>query len=216
VKFVITAGPTREPIDPVRFLSNRSSGKMGYAIASAAIEANHEVVLVSGPVNLAPPTGAKIVSVITSDEMHAAVDEAVRDCDVLVMCAAVSDYKPASVAEQKIKKRDEKFSLELIPACDILKSLPRSRNFFVVGFAAETNDVEEHARAKLATKNCDMMVANDLSDPNIGMESDENAVTIFSRDGESEKISRASKKIIARALVKKIGANAKKVLTKKF
>ena len=189
---------------------------MGYAIASAAIEANHEVVLVSGPVNLAPPTGAKIVSVITSDEMHAAVDEAVRDCDVLVMCAAVSDYKPASVAEQKIKKRDEKFSLELIPARDILKSLPRSRNFFVVGFAAETNDVEEHARAKLATKNCDMMVANDLSDPNIGMESDENAVTIFSRDGESEKISRASKKIIARALVKKICANAKKVLTKKF
>src|SRR5947207_1493966 len=165
VKSVITAGTTREPIDPVRFLSNRSSGKMGYAIASAAIEANHEVVLVSGPVNLPPPTGAKIVSVITSDEMHAAVDEAVRDCDVLVMCAAVSDYKPASVAEQKIKKRDEKFSLELIPARDILKSLPRSRNFFVVGFAAETNDVEEHARAKLATKNCDMMVANDLSDP---------------------------------------------------
>jgi phosphopantothenoylcysteine decarboxylase/phosphopantothenate--cysteine ligase len=216
VKFVITAGPTREPIDPVRFLSNRSSGKMGYAIASAAIEANHEVVLVSGPVNLAPPTGAKIVSVITIDEMHAAVDEAVRDCDVLVMCAAVSDYKPASVAEQKIKKRDEKFSLELIPARDILKSLPRSRNFFVVGFAAETNDVEEHARAKLATKNCDMMVANDLSDPNIGMESDENAVTIFSRGGESAKISRASKKIVARELVKIICANAKKVLTKKI
>jgi phosphopantothenoylcysteine decarboxylase/phosphopantothenate--cysteine ligase len=120
------------------------------------------------------------------------------------------------MAEQKIKKRDERFSLELIPARDILKSLPPSRNFFVVGFAAETNDVEEHARAKLATKNCDMMVANDLSDPNIGMESDENAVTIFSRSGESEEISRASKKIVARALVKKICANAKKVLTKKF
>ena len=104
-----------------------------------------------------------MVSVITSDEMCAAVHEAVLDCDVLVMCAAVSDYKPARVAEQKIKKRDERFSLELIPARDILKSLPPSRNFFVVGFAAETNDVEEHARAKLATKNCDMMVANDLS-----------------------------------------------------
>ena len=216
MKFVITAGPTREPIDPVRFLSNRSSGKMGYAIAAAAIEANHEVVLISGPVNLARPASAKLVSVITSDEMHDAVHEAVRDCDVLVMCAAVSDYKAARVAEQKIKKRDEKFSLELIPARDILKSLPRSRNFFVVGFAAETNDMEEHARAKLATKNCDMMVANDLSDPNIGMESDENAVTIFSRGGESEKISRASKKIIARALVKIICANAKKVLTKKI
>ena len=216
MKFVITAGPTREPIDPVRFLSNRSSGKMGYAIASAAIEANHEVVLISGPVNLARPASAKLVSVITSDEMHDAVHEAVRDCDVLVMCAAVSDYKAARVAEQKIKKRDEKFSLELVPARDILKSLPRSRNFFVVGFAAETNHVEEHARAKLATKNCDMIVANNLSDPNIGMESDENAVTIFSRGGESEKISRAAKKIVARELVKIICTNAKKVLTKKI
>jgi phosphopantothenoylcysteine decarboxylase / phosphopantothenate---cysteine ligase len=216
VKFVITAGPTREPIDPVRFLSNRSSGKMGYAVAAAAIEANHEVFLISGPVNLAPPAGARLVSVITSDDMYASVHEAVRDCDVLVMCAAVSDYKPARVAKQKIKKRDENISLDLVPARDILKSLPRSRNFFVVGFAADSSDVEGHARAKLATKNCDMMVANDLSDPNIGMESDENAVTIFWRGGESEKISRASKKIIGRALVKKICANAKKVLTKKF
>jgi phosphopantothenoylcysteine decarboxylase / phosphopantothenate---cysteine ligase len=216
VKFVVTAGPTREPIDPVRFLSNRSSGKMGYAIAAAALESNHDVVLISGPVNLAPPAGAKLVNVITSDEMHAAVHKAVRACDVLVMCAAVSDYKPARVAKAKIKKRDENFSLDLIPARDILKSLPRSRNFFVVGFAAETNDLEERARAKLATKNCDMIVANDLSDPTIGMESDENAITIFSRNGEIEKISRASKKIIARALVKKIHANAKKVLTKNF
>jgi len=216
VKFVITAGPTREPIDPVRFLSNRSSGKMGYAIAAAAMEANYEVVLISGPVNLVPPAGAKLVTVITGDEMHDAVHEAVRDCEVLVMCAAVADYKPAHVAEQKIKKRDERFSLELVPARDILKSLPPSRNFFVVGFAAETNDVEEHARAKLATKNCDMIVANDLSDPNIGMESDENAVTIFSRNGETERISRASKKIVARELVKIICANAKKVLTKKI
>jgi phosphopantothenoylcysteine decarboxylase / phosphopantothenate---cysteine ligase len=216
VKFVITAGPTREPIDPVRFLSNRSSGKMGYAIASAAIEAKHEVVLISGPVNLAEPAGVKFVSVVTSDDMHDAVQKAVRDCDVLVMCAAVADYKPARVAKQKIKKGDANFSLELIPARDILKSLPRSRDFFVVGFAAETNDVEKHARAKLATKNCDMIVANDLSDPNIGMESDENAVTIFSRKGESEKVSRASKKIVAHELVKIICANAKKVLTKKI
>jgi phosphopantothenoylcysteine decarboxylase / phosphopantothenate---cysteine ligase len=216
VKFVVTAGPTREPIDPVRFLSNRSSGKMGYAIAAAALESDHDVVLISGPVNLAPPAGAKLVNVITSDEMYTAVHEAVRDCDVLVMGAAVSDYKAARVAKAKIKKRDENFSLDLIPARDILKSLPRSRNFFVVGFAAETNDLEEHARAKLAAKSCDMIVANDVSDPEIGMESDENAVTIFSRNGEIEKISRASKKIIARALVKKIRANAKKVLTKNF
>jgi phosphopantothenoylcysteine decarboxylase/phosphopantothenate--cysteine ligase len=216
VKFVVTAGPTREPIDPIRFISNRSSGKMGYAIAAAALESDHDVVLISGPVNLPPPVGAILVNVTTSDEMHAAVHEAVRDCDVLMMCAAVSDYKPARVAKAKIKKRDENFSLDLIPTRDILKSLPRSRNFFLVGFAAETNDMEEHARVKLATKNCDMIVANDVSDPTIGMESDENAVTIFSRNGEIEKFSRASKNIIARALVKKICANAKKVLTKNF
>lgn len=216
MKFVVTAGPTREPIDPVRFISNRSSGKMGYAIAAAARELEHEVILISGPVVLAAPPGAKLLRVITSDEMGDAVQEAVRDCDVLVMCAAVSDYKPARVAEQKLKKRDEKFSLELVPARDILKSLPLSRNFFVVGFAAETNEFEAHARAKLATKNCDMIVANDLSDPNIGMESDENAVTIFWRNGATEKISRASKKILAQQLVKIFCANAKKVLTKKF
>jgi phosphopantothenoylcysteine decarboxylase / phosphopantothenate---cysteine ligase len=216
VKFVVTAGPTREPIDPVRFLSNRSSGKMGYAVAEAALEEGHDVTLISGPVNLSPLPGAKLVSVISSDEMHEAVQEAIRDCDVLVMCAAVSDYKPARVAKDKIKKADQSFSLDLIPARDILKSLPLSRNFFVVGFAAETNEMEEHARAKLATKNCDMLVANNVSDPTIGMGSDENAVTVFWRNGEIEKISRASKKIIARALVKKISVNAKKVLTKNF
>jgi phosphopantothenoylcysteine decarboxylase/phosphopantothenate--cysteine ligase len=216
VKFVVTAGPTREQIDPVRFISNRSSGKMGYAIAAAALELNHQVILISGPVALVAPAGAKLIRVITSDEMHDAVQEAVPDCDVLVMCAAVSDYKPARIAEQKLKKGDEKFSLELVPARDILKSLPVSRNFFVVGFAAETNELEAHARAKLATKNCDMIVANDLSDPNIGIESDENAVTIFSRNGEIETISRTSKKIIAQQLVKIIRANAKKVLTKNF
>jgi len=216
VKFVVTAGPTREPIDPVRFLSNRSSGKMGYAIAEAALEEGHDVTLISGPVKLVPPPRAKLVSVITSDEMHDAVHQAIRDCHVLVMCAAVSDYKPARVAKDKIKKSDQSFSLDLIPARDILKSLPLSRNFFVVGFAAETNEMEEHARAKLATKNCDMIVANDVSDPMIGMGSDENAVTIFSQNGEMEKIARASKKFIARALVKKICVNAKKVLTKNF
>ena len=104
MKFVVTAGPTREPIDPVRFISNRSSGKMGYAIAKAALELNHQVILISGPVALAVPAGAKLIRVITSDEMHDAVQEAVRDCDVLVMCAAVSDYKPARIAEEKLKK----------------------------------------------------------------------------------------------------------------
>jgi len=215
VKFVITAGPTREPIDPVRFLSNRSSGKMGYEMASAALENGHEVVLISGSVNLSPPAGAKLISAATSDEMHDAVQAAARNCDVLVMCAAVSDYKPARVAKEKIKKRDEKFSLELIPARDILKSLPQERDYFVVGFAAETSELEKNARAKLRHKNCNMIVANDVSDPAIGMESEQNAVTVFLRDGETRNIPRASKKILARELLKIILREREKSFDKK-
>jgi phosphopantothenoylcysteine decarboxylase/phosphopantothenate--cysteine ligase len=215
VKFVVTAGPTREPIDPVRFLSNRSSGKMGYAIAVAAIETGHEVVLISGPVCLAAPTAVRLVRVNTSDEMHDAVHKATRDCDVLVMCAAVADYKPREIARKKIKKSDENFSLTLIPARDILRTLPRPRDFFVVGFAAETHAVKKNAQSKLRHKNCNMVVANDVSDAAVGMESDENAVTIFFEDGESKSISRAPKKMIARALVKIILEKSQKSFDKK-
>ncbi len=215
MKFVITAGPTREPIDPVRFLSNRSSGKMGYAIASAAIANGHDVVLISGPVCLGAPRGAELVRVNTSDEMHDAVDAAVRVCHVLVMCAAVADYKAARSATKKMKKRDERFLLELIPARDILRSLPRVRDFFVVGFAAETHALEKNARHKLRHKNCNMMVANDVTDSAIGMESDENAVTLFFENGESKTISRAPKETIARVLVKIISQTAQKSFDKK-
>lgn len=215
MKFVITAGPTREPIDPVRFLSNRSSGKMGYAIADAALELGHEVVLISGAVCLEPPPAAKLVRINTSDEMHETVHKATRNCDVLVMCAAVADYKTKKIARKKIKKRDEKFSLELIPTRDILRTLPHERNFFVVGFAAETNALKKNAQKKLRHKNCSMMVANDVSDSTIGMESDENAVTIFFENGESKSISRAPKKIIARALVKIILEKSQKSFDKK-
>src|SRR5438477_4156777 len=124
VRFLVTAGPTREPIDPVRYLSNRSSGKMGYAIAEAAIDAGHEVVLISGPVNVDPPRGAKLISVSTSDEMCDAIHERARNCDVLVMCAAVADYKPKTVSKNKIQKQNEALPLELIPTRDILASLP--------------------------------------------------------------------------------------------
>ena len=210
MKFVVTAGPTREPIDPVRFLSNRSSGKMGYAISSAAIKEGHEVTLISGPVALSSPPGASLIQVTTSDEMYEAVHCALAKTDVLVMCAAVADYKPALIAKEKLKKRDEPLSLELVPTRDILKSLPKTRDYFVVGFAAETNEVEKHAREKLRHKNCDMIVANDVSDSAIGMESDENAVTIFLRNGEMKKISRAPKEKIARALVKIILETSKK------
>jgi len=202
VRFVITAGPTREAIDPVRYLSNRSSGKMGYAIAEAAIESGHEVVLISGPVNLDPPLGVQLTSVTTADEMYDAVHRHVPECDVLVMCAAVADYKPAQASLQKIKKSEKYLSLDLVPTRDILASLAkRERQFLVVGFAAETNDVEENAQKKLRDKNCDIIVANNVSDPNYGMESDENEVTIFFKSGAPQKISRAPKKNIARALI---------------
>src|SRR5437588_4888764 len=157
VRFLITAGPTREPIDPVRYLSNRSSGKMGYAIAEAAIEAGHEVILISGPVDVDRPRGVAVVSVSTSDEMFAAVCQHTSRCDILVMCAAVADYKPAKVSKSKIKKRGENISLELVPTRDILASLPKDRQYVVVGFAAETENVEANARKKLQEKNCDVV-----------------------------------------------------------
>jgi phosphopantothenoylcysteine decarboxylase / phosphopantothenate---cysteine ligase len=216
VRFVVTAGPTREPIDPVRFISNRSSGKMGYAIAEAAVAAGHEVKLISGPVSIAAPADPEFISIVTSDELHDAVHRAVRDCDVLVMCAAVSDFKPTSVERRKMPKRKTPFALELVPTRDILASLPKeNRNFFVVGFAAETHELEANARKKLLAKNCDMIVANDVSRNDSGMESDENEVTIFFRAGAPKKISRASKKIIARELVKIISKMSEKCLTKK-
>jgi phosphopantothenoylcysteine decarboxylase/phosphopantothenate--cysteine ligase len=215
VRFVVTAGPTREAIDPVRFISNRSSGKMGYAIVEAALAKKHEVILISGPVGMVPPRGAKNVSIITSDELYAAVHRAIRECDVLVMCAAVSDYKPAAISARKMKKRKTAFALKLIPTRDILVSLPKRRRYLVVGFAAETHDLTQNAQKKLRAKNCDAIVANDVSGSETGMESDENEVTIFFRNGESQKISRTSKKIIARELVKIIAKMFEKSLTKK-
>jgi len=217
VRFLVTAGPTRERIDPIRYLSNRSSGKMGYAIAEAALKAGHDVTLISGPVNLDPPHGGRFISISTGDEMFDAIDRHVGDCDVLVMCAAVADYKPKNISPGKIKKRHTNFSLELIPTRDILGSLSkRDRQFLVVGFAAETNDVEENARKKLRDKNCDIIVANDVSRANSGMESDENEVTILFPNGEKEKIPRAPKQIIARELVKIIANMREKCLTKKM
>lgn len=217
MRFLITAGPTREPIDPVRYLSNRSSGKMGYAMAEAALEAGHDVTLISGPVTLDTPPGTQFVSITTSDEMHDAVHRHWHDCDVLVMCAAVADYKPSKVSAQKIKKSDEPLSLQLVPTRDILASLPQQdRQFLVVGFAAETIDVEEYAERKLRDKNCDIIVANDVSSAHSGMDSDENEVTILFRNGEKEKISRAPKKIIARALIKIFLNSREKRLTKKM
>jgi phosphopantothenoylcysteine decarboxylase/phosphopantothenate--cysteine ligase len=214
VRFLVTAGPTREPIDPVRYISNRSSGKMGYAIAEAALEAGHEVILVSGPANLGPPRRAKLVSVSTSGEMFDAVHRDADSCDVCVLCAAVADYKPANVSPVKIKKRPGNLSLELVPTRDILDSLGhrQHRQFLLVGFAAETNDVEQNAAKKLRAKNCDIIVANDAR---LGMESDENELMILFRDGEIKTISRAPKRILARELVKIFQDSATKMFDKK-
>jgi len=174
---------------------------MGYAIAEAALKSGHEVILISGPVNLAPPRDAKFVSVSTSDEMFAAVHRHADESDVCVLCAAVADYKPAQVSPVKIKKRVAQVSLELIPTRDILDSLGRGqdRKFLLVGFAAETNHLEANATKKLREKNCDIIVANDAR---IGIESDENELLILFRDGETRKIARAPKRILARELVK--------------
>ena len=188
---------------------------MGYAIAEAALDAGHRVVLISGRVSLSAPADADLISVTTSDEMYEAVHARIPDCDVLIMCAAVADYKPATTATQKIKKQGQPLSLDLIPTRDILASLPRERNFLVVGFAAETEELERNAKNKLRDKNCDVIVANDVSRAEIGMESADNEVTLFFQNGEMKNISRASKKNIARELVKIISNIKEKSLTKK-
>jgi phosphopantothenoylcysteine decarboxylase/phosphopantothenate--cysteine ligase len=215
VTFLITAGPTREPIDPVRYISNRSSGKMGYAIAEAALDVGHDVILISGPVNLVPPRKAKIISVSTSDEMLQAVHQYAEDSDVCVLCAAVADYKPVQVSPVKIKKGTDEISIKLVSTRDILQSLGRQtcRKFLLVGFAAETDHLEANAKKKLREKNCDIIVANDAC---IGMETDENELMILFRDGGMKKISRAPKKLLARELVKIFSNSQQKSLTKKM
>ena len=216
MKFVVTAGPTREPLDPVRYLSNRSSGKMGYAIAAAALEAKHEVILISGPVALAPPSGAELLRVTTSEEMFRSAAAHFSHCDVFVMCAAVCDYKPTQYESQKTKKQPRPFSLALEPTRDILSSLTNSpHDCLVVGFAAETKELTEHAQRKLREKNCDLIVANDVGRADIGMDADDNELVIFSKQGEPEKLSRAKKTELARALLKIILAAREKCLTKK-
>jgi phosphopantothenoylcysteine decarboxylase/phosphopantothenate--cysteine ligase len=215
VRFLITAGPTREPLDPVRYLSNRSSGKMGYAIAAAALAEKHDVILISGPVALSAPSGAQLVRVTTGDEMFAAASAQFSLCDVFVMCAAVCDYKPAHYVSQKMKKRP-RFSLELEPTRDILASLTSEpHDCFVVGFAAETDALIANAQRKLIEKNCDMLVANDVSRADIGMDADENELLIFSKNASPKKLSRQKKTELARALLKIILEVRENCLTKK-
>ena len=190
---------------------------MGYAIAEAALTEGHHVTLISGPAIVQPPPNANLIPVSTSDEMFEAVHRDADKCDICVLCAAVADYKPANVSSTKIKKRGAKFSLELIPTRDILDSLgyKQDRQFVLIGFAAETDHVEENAAKKLRAKNCDIIIANDVSGADSGMESDVNEVTILFRNGEKTKIYRAPKKIIARELVKIFSNFATKMFDKK-
>ena len=190
---------------------------MGYAIAAAALSEGHDVTLISGPVTLEPPTNAKLVSVSNSDEMFEAVQQNADECDICVLCAAVADYKPANISATKIKKQSGAFSIELIPTRDILASLGRKqdRQFLLVGFAAETDHMEEKAAAKLHAKSCDIIVANDVSSADSGMESDMNEVLILFRNGEKKKISRAQKKNIALELVKIFSNFRNKMFDKK-
>jgi phosphopantothenoylcysteine decarboxylase/phosphopantothenate--cysteine ligase len=201
---VVTAGPTREPVDPVRYLSNRSSGKMGYALAAAARRRGARVVLISGPVALAAPWGVEVVPVETTEQMRSAVQEAARDADTVLMAAAVADYAPQR-SESKIKKAGGSLTLTLDEGPDILAELGREKGDRVlVGFAAESEELIAHATAKLEAKNLDFIVANDISIPGQGIDADHNAVSILARDGGRENLARAPKGEIAEAILDRV------------
>ncbi|MEL7310001.1 MAG: bifunctional phosphopantothenoylcysteine decarboxylase/phosphopantothenate--cysteine ligase CoaBC [Pseudomonadota bacterium] len=199
-RVVITAGPTREPIDPVRYLTNRSSGKMGYALASAAREAGASVVLVSGPVAMSALEGVDRISVESAEEMQAAVDSVIEGADVFISAAAVADYRPVDCPDQKIKKTDETMTLELTRNPDILAGVAaRDDRPFTVGFAAETQSVLENARGKMARKKLDMVIANQVG-RNLAFDRDQNAATAL-WDGGERPFSQQSKQTLARGLI---------------
>ncbi len=201
-KVVITAGPTREAIDPVRYISNHSSGKMGYALAQAAVEAGAHTVLISGPTQLAPPERVEFISVTTAKDMLAASVTQAKGCDIFIAAAAVADYRPANVATQKIKKSaEESITLELVKNPDIVAQIAAlDGKPFTVGFAAESENLLAHAQQKLARKNLDLIIANDISVQGIGFNSDENAVVVIDKTHQQE-LTQRSKQQLARDLI---------------
>ncbi len=202
---LVTAGPTREPIDPVRFLSNRSSGKMGYELAAAFQHAGHTVLLVSGPTTLDVPDGVDFLPVETATEMQEAVSHHIGRMRIAVFAAAVADYTPAAKAAEKLKKSSDTLTLELVKTPDILGSARMAMGFTgtLVGFAAETEKLSAHARDKLVRKGCDLIVANDVSKPGIGFDSNFNEVTLVYPDHDAP-MPRASKHDLAHQLVQAI------------
>ena len=199
---LVTAGPTREDIDPVRFLTNRSSGKMGYALAEAAARRGAHVILVSGPTDLPVPESVDWVPVRTTEEMRNAVRERATDADVVIMAAAVSDYRAAVPRAHKVKRGDESLVLELEPTPDILAELGHEKaSRILVGFAAETERMAENARDKLARKGADMIVANDVTQEGAGFDTDTNIVTLFLRDGREIPLPKLSKFDVANRIL---------------
>ena len=206
-KILVTAGGTEEPLDPVRFLGNRSTGRMGYAIAEAAVRRGAEVVLVSGPTSLAEPAGVRTVKVRSAREMEQAVLAEYDSVDAVIKSAAVADYRPKEIANQKIKKSDGELTLTLVRNPDILYELgQRKRHQVLVGFAAETNDLETYARKKLEKKNLDFIVANDVSSKDAGFGTDTNRVQIFYRDGREESQPLMSKAKLAGLILDRLKA----------
>ena len=207
---LITAGPTQEPIDPVRYVTNRSSGKMGYALAEAAVESGAQVTLVSGPVNLEAPASCNLVSVKTAEEMYEAVMHHIRGKDIYIGTAAVADFSPSTIAGSKIKKdvSNSSFVLKMKENQDILKAVSELEDRpYVVGFAAETENLLENARKKLLKKKLDLIIANDVSDKSIGFDSEQNEVTLIT-NSEEMLLDRESKKKISKKIIEFISSNS--------
>lgn len=201
LKVLVTAGPTVSAIDPVRFITNRSTGKMGYAIAEEARDRGAEVVLVTGPSSLRPPFGVKIVPVNTNEEMLNSVLQEYDSCDIVIKSAAVADYKAKNYSEEKIKKGSGDLVLEFTRDNDILKTLgDRKKNQVLIGFAAESNEVLQNAKGKLSKKNLDYIVANDITSKDAGFASDSNKVTIISNKGEITELDSMSKRLVGQKI----------------
>ena len=208
---VISAGPTREAIDPVRYITNRSTGKMGYAIAEAARERGLLVTLVSGPVNLLPPEGVEVINIESAADMAKAMKSAAETADIIVMAAAVADYRPKQYSTSKVKKSDGDMCIELERTEDILLSLGKNKRpgQILVGFAAETDDLLKNAQGKLQRKNLDYIAANIVGVPGRGFAADNNAITLIGRDGSQTEFALQSKKNLAEALLQHILKGAK-------
>ncbi|MDZ7722140.1 MAG: bifunctional phosphopantothenoylcysteine decarboxylase/phosphopantothenate--cysteine ligase CoaBC [candidate division KSB1 bacterium] len=204
-RVMVTAGPTREAIDAVRYVSNRSSGKMGYALAQNAVERGADAILVSGPVNQSPVPGAELINTETAEDMARAVQDNLDRTDIFIMAAAVADYSPTVSASHKLKKKNENLSIDFAPTADILQTAAEKKGQRIhVGFALETHNADANARDKLEKKNCDLVVLNRLGDKGAAFDVDTNKVTLFFKDGNEENLPLMSKKMVAEEILNRI------------